>query len=161
MAAARDKLLSQREAARVLSRLRRRGQRSVLVSGCYDLLHVGHVRSFEQARRYGEVLVVGVNRDRRVRELKGRGRPLVPERQRAEVIASLESVDYVVLFSEDDASALIRRLRPHVVCKGGEYRGVRIPEQEAIEALGGRFRLLRQVPRVRSSTLIERARSNS
>jgi D-beta-D-heptose 7-phosphate kinase/D-beta-D-heptose 1-phosphate adenosyltransferase len=158
MARARDKILSQRALRERLAWLRARGKRSVLTSGCYDLLHVGHLRSFEVARGLGERLVVGVNRDTRVRELKGPGRPIVPERQRAEMIAGLEVVDYVVLFSEDDAGPLIRRLRPDVYCKGGEYRGTRIPEQDAIESVGGSFRLLAQVPRVRSSALIARIR---
>ncbi len=159
MARAQDKILSQRALRDRLARLRARGKRSVLTTGCFDLLHVGHLRGFEAARRFGDVLVVGVNRDRRVRELKGAGRPIVPERQRAELIAGLEAVDYVVLFGENDAGPLIRRLRPSVFCKGAEYRGRRIPEQDAVEAVGGRLRLPRQVPGVRSSRLIARARS--
>ncbi len=158
MARARDKIHSQRALRERLARLRARGKRSVLTSGCYDLLHVGHLRSFEAARRLGQLLVVGVNRDRRVRELKGPGRPIVPERQRAELIAGLEVVDYVVLFGDDDAGPLIRQLRPDVYCKGAEYGGARIPEQDAIESVGGRLQLLAQVPRIRSSTLIARAR---
>lgn len=157
MARARDKVLSRRALRARLAGLSRRGKRSVMTSGCYDLLHVGHLRSFEAARRYADVVVVGVNRDARVRELKGAGRPIVPERQRAELIAGLAIVDYVVLFGEDDAGPLIREVRPDVYCKGGEYRGARIPEQDAIEAVGGRFVLLRQVPGVRSSRLIARA----
>ncbi len=155
---ARQKILSRVSLRRRIARAHSRGQRVVLTSGCYDVLHVGHVRGFEAARRHGDLLVVGVNRDQRVREIKGPGRPLVPERQRAEVIAGLEAVDYVVLFGEDDAGPLIRALRPDVVCKGGEYRGARIPEREAIEALEGRFVLLRQTPGVRSSKIIARGR---
>ena len=157
MARTQAKLLSRRALRARLAQLAKRGQRAVLTSGCYDLLHVGHLRSFKAARRHGDLLVVGVNRDKRVRELKGRGRPIVPERQRAELIAGLGVVDFVVLFGEEDAAALIRELRPAVYCKGGEYRRRRIPEQDAIESVGGRFRLLRQVPGVRSSRLIARA----
>jgi D-beta-D-heptose 7-phosphate kinase/D-beta-D-heptose 1-phosphate adenosyltransferase len=138
--------------------MQRGGARVVFTSGCYDLLHIGHVRSFEAARGLGDALVVGVNRDRRVRDLKGSGRPLVRERQRAEVVAALECVDYVALFGEDDAAPLIRALRPDIVCKGGEYRGKRIPEQEAIESLGGRFVHLRQIPGSRTSLILERMR---
>lgn len=155
---ARDKIRGRRGLAAELAGLRRRGRRIAFTSGCFDLLHVGHVRAFEEARRHGDVLVVGVNRDRRVRELKGRGRPLVPERQRAELIAALGCVDYVVLFSEDTAAPIIRSLRPDVVCKGAEYRGEQTPEQRAIESLGGKFVALRQTPGVRSSALIDRAR---
>ncbi|MFQ5697882.1 MAG: adenylyltransferase/cytidyltransferase family protein [Myxococcota bacterium] len=130
----------------------------VFTNGCFDLLHVGHVRSLEQAASLGDLLVVGVNRDRRVRELKGRGRPLIGERQRAEVVAALACVDAVVLFGEATAVALIRRLRPDIVCKGGEYRGSELPERDAIRALGGRFVFLRQVPGARSSRIAARAR---
>ena len=155
---ARGRVLSRRALAEKLVLERRRGRKIVFTSGCYDLLHVGHLRSFEQAAGLGDVLVVGVNRDRRVRELKGRGRPLTPERQRAEMVAGLAPVDWVVLFSEADAAPLIRALRPDVVCKGGEYRGTRTPEEQAIADLGGRFVALRQPPSVRTSALLARAR---
>ena len=154
---ARDKIPGRRALQALLARARRRGQRIVFTSGCFDLLHIGHVRGFEEACAHGDLLVVGVNRDRRVRELKGRGRPVVPEKQRAEVIAALACVDYVVLFAEDTAAALIRSLRPDVVCKGGDYRSEQTPEQRAIESLGGRFVALRQTPGVRSTALIDRA----
>ena len=155
---ARNRILGRRELKAVVARWRRAGKRVVFTSGCYDLLHVGHVRSFEAARALGDALVVGVNRDQRVRELKGPGRPVVPERQRAELIAALACVDAVALFAEDSASPLIRAIRPDVVCKGGEYRGARIPEQVAIEDVGGRFVHLRQIPGVRTTLLLERAR---
>ena len=155
---AKTKISSRKALRPRLARHQARGKRVVFTSGCFDILHIGHLRSMEQARRLGDVLVVGVNRDKRVRELKGRSRPVVPEAQRAELLAGLECVDYVVLFGEDTATSLIRALKPDIVCKGGEYRAERVPEQEAIESLGGRFVLLRQVPRVRSSSLIKRAR---
>ena len=154
----RSKLHSQRALAALLRRQQARGKRVVLTSGCYDLLHVGHLRGFEEARRQGDVLVVGVNRDQRVRELKGRGRPLVPERQRAELIGGLACVDYVVLFAEDHAGPLIGRLAPDVFCKGGDYRGREIPEQPALDAAGGRIHYLRLIPGVRTTRLLARAR---
>ena len=159
MTRARDKILGRRALKALVARRRRRGERIVFTSGCFDLLHVGHLRGFEQARSFGDRLVVGLNRDRRVRQLKGPRRPVVPERQRAELLAALECVDWVVLFGEDTAAALIRALHPDVVCKGGDWRGPATPEQEAIESLGGRFELLRETPGVRSSLLIERARN--
>jgi D-beta-D-heptose 7-phosphate kinase/D-beta-D-heptose 1-phosphate adenosyltransferase len=162
MVRARDKVVSRDELRRRLGRARRRGQRVVFTNGCFDLLHIGHLRSLEQARGLGDLLVVGVNRDRRVRELKGRGRPVNSERRRAELVAGLSCVDYVVLFGEESGAPLIRELEPDVVCKGSEYRGERTPEQQAIESLGGRFVLLRQVPGVRSSLLLSAgARSSS
>ena len=97
-----------------------------------------------------------LNRDRRVRELKGADRPVLPERQRAELLAGLACVDYVVLFGEDTPVELIRALEPDIVCKGGEYRGSRPPEQVMIESLGGDFVLLRQTPGIRTSLLLRR-----
>jgi D-beta-D-heptose 7-phosphate kinase/D-beta-D-heptose 1-phosphate adenosyltransferase len=153
---AREKVRGRRALERVLQRTRRAGKRIVFTNGCFDLLHVGHVRALEAARRLGDVLVVGVNRDARVRELKGVGRPVTPERQRAEMVAALECVDYVVLFGEDTACALIRQLRPHVAAKGGEYRGTEPPEKGVVESIGGRFVYLRQVPGSRSSLVLDR-----
>jgi D-beta-D-heptose 7-phosphate kinase/D-beta-D-heptose 1-phosphate adenosyltransferase len=153
---ARDKIKGRRALEGLLERERRRGRRIVFTNGCFDLLHVGHLRSLEEARALGDLLVVGVNRDRRTRELKGAGRPILPERQRAEMVAGLGCVDYVVLFSEETAAPLVRALRPHVVAKGGDYRGTHPPEKTQIEALGGRFVHLRQVPGIRSTRLVER-----
>ncbi|MCE2390007.1 MAG: adenylyltransferase/cytidyltransferase family protein [Proteobacteria bacterium] len=158
---ARRRVRTRRELAREIARWRRGGQRVVFTSGCFDLLHIGHVRSFEAARELGDILVVGVNRDRRVRELKGAGRPLVGERRRAEMVAALACVERVVLFGENDAGPLIRALRPDIACKGGEYRGERIPEQAAIEDLGGRFVHLRQIPGARTTLLLDRAASGA
>jgi D-beta-D-heptose 7-phosphate kinase/D-beta-D-heptose 1-phosphate adenosyltransferase len=158
---ARDKIKGRATLARILERERRRGRRIVLTSGFFDLFHVGHLRSLEQARALGDVLVVGVNRDRRARELKGPGRPVVHERQRAEIVAGLECVDYVVLFGEDTPDPLVRALRPDVMAKGSEYRGTDPPEKTAVESFGGRFVFLRQIPGVRSTLLLDRVRGRS
>ncbi len=156
-ARARDKIHSRKALRGILARQRRAGRRICFTNGCFDVLHIGHVRALEQAASFGDLLVVGLNRDKRVRELKGPGRPVLPERQRAELVAGLAVVDYVVLFGEATPVELIRALEPDVVCKGGEYRGTRPPEQETIEALGGEFALLRQTPGVRSSLVLQRA----
>ncbi len=151
---ARDKLKSRKALREILARQRRARRRVVFTSGCFDILHVGHLRSLEQSAALGDLLVVGLNRDKRVRQLKGAGRPVLPERQRAELLAGLACVDYVVLFGEDTPVELIRALGPDVVCKGGEYRGSRPPEQVMIESLGGEFVLLRQTPGIRTSILL-------
>lgn len=156
--AARAKIKGRAELRRILARERRAGRRIVFTNGCYDLLHIGHLRSLEAASRLGDRLVVGINRDGRVAQLKGPGRPVVPERQRAELVAGLGCVNWVVLFSEETPVPLIRALRPHVVAKGGDYRGRVPPEQPVIEEIGGEFVYLRQVPRIRSSTLFDRIR---
>lgn len=121
---------------------RRRGRRIVLANGCFDLLHVGHVRYLEGARREGDVLVVAVNDDEGVRGLKGPGRPLLEARDRARLVAALAAVDYVVIFAEPTVTALIEALRPDVHAKGTDYTPETVPEREAVRAVGGRVAIV-------------------
>jgi rfaE bifunctional protein nucleotidyltransferase chain/domain len=118
-------------------RLRGQGQRIVFANGCFDLLHVGHVRYLEAARRQGDVLVVGINGDESVRVLKGKGRPLLPAVARAELVAALRAVHYVIIFDELTAEKLLHELRPHVHCKGTDYSAESVPEREAVKGWGG------------------------
>jgi len=153
---ARDKILTRTRATQVLRRAQRRGERVVFTNGCFDLLHVGHVRSLEEARSHGDRLVVAINTDRSVRRLKGPGRPVVGERQRAEVLAGLACVDWVVLFGEETPLRVIRALRPDVLAKGGDWKLDQIVGREDVEGWGGRVVRLRQVPGVRTSAVVER-----
>jgi D-beta-D-heptose 7-phosphate kinase/D-beta-D-heptose 1-phosphate adenosyltransferase len=153
---ARSKLLTRPQAVRALRAARRRGERVVFTNGCFDLLHLGHVRSLEQARTLGDRLVVGLNSDGSVRRLKGPRRPLIPARQRAEVLAALECVDWVVPFSESTPRALIRALRPDVLAKGGDWRLDTIVGRAEVESWGGRVVRLREVPGVRTSRILQR-----
>ena len=124
------------EAAALAERLRASGRRIVLANGCFDLLHVGHVRYLEDARRLGDVLFVGVNSDAAVARLKGTGRPLMPAAERVEVLAALRAVDHVVVFDDDTADGLIRALKPHVHAKGTDYTEDSVPERAAARAAG-------------------------
>jgi len=126
------------EAARQAAEWRSRGRRVVLANGCFDLLHVGHVRYLSAARGLGDALVVGLNSDASVRRLKGPGRPVIPADERAELIGALASVDLVVVFDDDSAEALIARLRPDVHAKGTDYIEESVPERAAVLAAGGR-----------------------
>jgi D-beta-D-heptose 7-phosphate kinase/D-beta-D-heptose 1-phosphate adenosyltransferase len=155
---ARSKILGRDAAARAVRRARRRGERVVFTNGCFDLLHVGHVRSLEQARSLGDRLVVAVNTDASVRRNKGPDRPLVPARQRAEVIAALACVDWVVLFGETTPVAAIRALRPDVLAKGGDWALGAIAGRAEVESWGGRVVRLREVPGARTTAIVERAR---
>ena len=155
---ARIKLISRRAARGVVARARRRGERVVFTNGCFDLLHVGHVRSLEQARRCGDRLLVALNSDASVRRLKGRGRPIVPARRRAEVVAALECVDWVVVFREDTPLALIRSLRPDVLAKGGDWRLEEIVGRAEVESWGGRVVRIPVVPGARTTALLDRMR---
>lgn len=130
-------MIPRKEVAPLGERLRRAGHRIVFANGCFDLLHVGHVRYLECARRQGSVLVVGVNSDRAVSKLKGQGRPLFGEQSRAEMLAALESVDYVVIFDELTAEKILRELQPHVHCKGTDYTETTVPERAVVKDWGG------------------------
>lgn len=135
-------IIPRSEVAALGERLRREGKRIAFANGCFDLLHVGHIRYLAGARAEGDVLVVGVNGDCAVRELKGAGRPLLPAAARAELLAALEPVDYVVIFDEATAEAVLRDLRPDVHCKGTDYTELTVPEREVMKELGGAVRIV-------------------
>ena len=116
---------------------RKKGARVVLANGCFDVLHVGHVRYLEGAKALGDILVVGVNSDEQVRAQKGEGRPLVPAADRAAVLRSLGCVDAVLVFDEDTPEAALDLVRPHVWAKGGDYAGVDLPEAPVVARWGG------------------------
>ena len=136
------KLVLRAELSALGQRLRAEGKRVVFANGCFDLLHVGHVRYLQGAKQQGDVLVVGLNSDRSVRELKGEGRPLLPAEARAELVAALECVDYVVIFDELTACPVLLDLRPHVHAKGTDYTEQNVPERETVEGFGGVVRIV-------------------
>jgi D-beta-D-heptose 7-phosphate kinase/D-beta-D-heptose 1-phosphate adenosyltransferase len=161
VSAARHKILSRAEAARAVARARRRGERIVFTNGCFDLLHVGHVRSLEQARGLGDRLVIGVNSDASVRRIKGPSRPIVRARERAEVLAALACVDWVVIFGEATPLQLIRALRPDVLAKGGDWSLGAIVGRADVLGWGGSVRRLREIPGVRTSAIARRIRESA
>ncbi len=132
-----------REEVRALGeRLRREGRRIAFANGCFDILHVGHVRYLDGAKRCGDVLVVGVNSDRAVEALKGKGRPIIPAEGRAELVAAVESVDYVVIFDGLTAAEILLDLLPHVHCKGTDYSRDSVPEREVVKGFGGEVQIV-------------------
>ena len=130
------------EAVALADRLRAERKRIVLANGCFDLLHVGHVRYLRAARKLGDVLFVGINSDAAVARLKGRGRPLVPATERAEILMALREVDHVVVFEEDTADQLVASLRPHVHAKGTDYGASSVPEAATVQKVGGRVEIV-------------------
>ena len=126
------------EAARLAERLRGEGKRIVLANGCFDLLHVGHIRYLHAARKLGDVLFLGLNDDASVTRLKGRGRPVMPLDERAEILRALRDVDHVVVFADDTADDLVTRLRPDVHAKGTDYTTDTVPEAATARAVGTR-----------------------
>jgi rfaE bifunctional protein nucleotidyltransferase chain/domain len=121
---------------------RREGRTVALANGCFDVLHVGHIRYLEGARREGDVLVVGVNGDASVSRLKGPGRPVMPAGDRALLVAALRAVDHVVVFEEDDVKGLLLALRPDVHCKGTDYTVDTVPERDVVRSYGGRVAIV-------------------
>jgi len=156
MRQAPGKILPLDEAVDRVSELKRQGRRVVFTNGCFDLLHPGHIRYLEEARRLGDALVVAVNSDRSVRTLKGPGHPVVPEAERAEVLAALRSVDYVTIFDDPTPRAVIARLLPQVLVKGADWGPNEIVGREEVEAAGGRVVSLAVVPGYSTSALIEK-----
>jgi rfaE bifunctional protein nucleotidyltransferase chain/domain len=135
-------IIPREEVASLGERLRSENKRVAFANGCFDLLHVGHIRYLQGARELADVLVVGVNSDRTVVELKGPGRPLLPAAARAELVAALESVDYVVIFDEPTVAQVLEALRPDVHCKGTDYTEATVPEREVMQRLGGTVRIV-------------------
>ncbi|MBI4552095.1 MAG: adenylyltransferase/cytidyltransferase family protein [Candidatus Latescibacteria bacterium] len=138
------------------ARLRAHGQRLVLANGCFDVLHVGHLRYLQAARALGDVLIVGVNSDASVRALKGPGRPVVPEAERAEVVAGLACVDYAFLFADLTVEPALRLLKPDVHAKGTDYTEDTVPERAVVEAYGGRVAIVGDAKTHSSRAMIER-----
>ena len=136
MREAAAKIVSREVLSEKLATHKRRGQHIVFANGCFDTLHVGHIRYLEGARREGDILVVGVNTDASVCELKGPGRPILDEKARAQLVAALRCVDYVVLFSEPNVEALLNELRPDVHAKGTDYTVDSVPERAVATQLG-------------------------
>ena len=134
------------------------GVRVVLTNGTFDLLHIGHIRYLQEARALGDVLIVGINSDESVRGYKGPGRPVVPQEERAELVAALRCVDYTVIFDEPTATRLVEVLQPDVYAKGGDYGtgGKRLPERDAVEAYGGQVCIIQFVEGHSASELIRR-----
>jgi rfaE bifunctional protein nucleotidyltransferase chain/domain len=142
MRPAQSKIVSRERLGDLLAEEKSHGKRIVFANGCFDTLHVGHVRYLEGARREGDVLVVGVNADASVCKLKGPGRPILDQQARAHLVAALRSVDYVVIFSEPNVESLLESLRPDVHAKGTDYTAESVPERRTAERLGIRVAIV-------------------
>ena len=152
------KILNREQLRQRVAEWRRAGESVVFANGCFDLLHVGHVRYLQAAKALGGRLVVAVNSDESVRRLKGEGRPLMPDTERAEILAALEPVDAVTIFPEPDVRALLRAIRPDVHAKGTDYSADSVPERDVVQEYGGRVEIVGD-PKDHSATeLIRRAR---
>jgi rfaE bifunctional protein nucleotidyltransferase chain/domain len=152
-------VVSQDELILRVAELKRNGRRVVFTNGCFDLLHPGHIRLLEQARDLGDVLIVAVNTDAGVRENKGQDRPIIPESERAELLAALAAVDYVTLFDEATPLKIIARVLPDVLVKGSDWGPNDVVGREEVEAAGGRVVSIPLEPGQSTSNIVERIRS--
>ncbi len=149
-------IVSQEELILHAAAQKRNGRRVVFTNGCFDLLHPGHIRCLEQARSLGDLLIVGINSDSSVRQMKGQGRPVVPQAERAEILAALAAVDYVVIFDESTPRELIARVLPAVLVKGGDWGPDEIVGREEVEAAGGRVVSVPLEPGYSTTGILER-----
>lgn len=158
---ARAKIVARAELAQRVAEHESKGQKIVLANGCFDVLHAGHVRYLQAARNEGDVLVVGINSDASTRKLKGAGRPVMSEADRAELVGAVGAVNYVVIFDEPDVRALLRELRPDVHAKGTDYTVETVPERDEAARLGIRVAIVGDPKEHSTRGLIERVRRSS
>jgi len=142
----RSKVKNLRELVRIRQALKRQRKKVVFTNGCFDILHRGHIECLRKAKSLGDVLIVGLNSDSSVRKIKGDKRPILPQADRAQILASLEMVDYVVIFSQQTPLDLIAKLVPDVLAKGGDYRKDQVVGREIVESSGGRVVLVKEIP---------------
>jgi len=154
----RQKIRARDELQKIVEALKRKGKKIVFTNGCFDILHIGHTRCLEEAKRLGDTLVVGLNSDRSVRSIKGPPRPITPEAERAEVLSALACVDYVVIFDEPNPLELIASLKPNVLVKGGDWTPETTIGREVVEKAGGKVVIIPNVHGVSTSGIIHRIR---
>jgi len=151
----KNKLLSLSDLVPVVQNRKAEGEKLVFTNGCFDLIHVGHLRYLEKARQSGDFLIIGLNSDMSVRNLKGEGRPFVTEMERAEVLSALVFVDYIVIFSEARPDRLIESLKPHIHVKGGDYKKEDLPERKIVESYGGKVVIVELVHGKSTTFMVE------
>jgi len=139
-----------------LGRLRKEGKKIIFTNGCFDILHVGHVRYLKEAKKIGDILIVAINSDSSVRAIKGDKRPLIPEDERADMVASLESVDYVTIFHEPTPLELIEYLQPHIIVKGGNWAEEEVVGRESVKKWGGMVVIVPEIMGASTSGIIEK-----
>jgi len=149
------KIVSAKELKQRIGRLRREGKKVVFTNGCFDILHFGHVSYLEAAKRNNRILVVGLNSDSSVRKIKGQKRPIVPQKERAVLVAALECVDLVTIFDEETPLKLIQFLRPDILVKGADWKGKEVVGSEVVKSAGGKIELISYMNKYSTTKIIE------
>ncbi len=151
-----ERIVDRSELIKIAQTERTNGKRIVFANGCFDVLHVGHVRYLESAKTLGDLLIVGINSDAQTRRLKGKGRPLIPQDQRAEIISSIEAVDLVTIFDEPTVTELLLAVKPDIHAKGTDYTEDSVPERDVVRSFGGRVAIVGDPKDHSSSEMVER-----
>jgi D-beta-D-heptose 7-phosphate kinase/D-beta-D-heptose 1-phosphate adenosyltransferase len=150
----KDKIKNLGELLEIVDVHRKKGKKIVFTNGCYDLIHIGHVRCFREGKKLGDVLIVAINSDRSVRSIKGPTRPIITQDERAEIMSALESVDYVTIFDQDDPLQIITSIKPDILVKGGDWNLDTIVGRDVVESYGGKVFALPLVPGVSTTQII-------
>src|SRR3712207_93084 len=153
-------ILNRNLVSAVVEEAKKQGKIVVFTNGCFDILYVGHLRYLEEAKRQGDILIIGVNSDASVKRLKGETRPINSEKDRAEMLCGLAAVDYTVLFEEDTPIELLEELKPSIHVKGGDYAKEELPETETVEKHGGEVRILRFVEGKSTTNIVNKIQKN-
>ncbi|MEW6615758.1 MAG: D-glycero-beta-D-manno-heptose 1-phosphate adenylyltransferase [Thermodesulfobacteriota bacterium] len=152
----KKKIKGKEDLKKVVERVKKEGKRIVFTNGCFDLIHVGHTRYLEEAKKLGDILIVAVNSDQSVRTIKGNKRPIIPEEERAEVLSALQCVDFVVIFHEPDPLNIISLLEPDVLVKGGDWGKDAIIGREVVESAGGKVVRIPEIKGASTSSIIDK-----
>ncbi|MGB9667548.1 MAG: adenylyltransferase/cytidyltransferase family protein [Thermosulfidibacteraceae bacterium] len=156
----REKIKTFEEIKNIVRNLKEEGKVIVIANGCFDILHVGHIRYLEEAKTYGDILIVAINSDRSVKMLKGPSRPVMNEKERAEIVAAIGCVDYVFIFDELRLDKILLELKPHYQAKGKDYTAETVPERETVESYGGKVIICGDPKEHNSSEIIKRMKNN-
>jgi len=151
----RSKIQRLKDLKQIVGILKKQGKKIVFTNGCFDLLHIGHVRYLQEAKSLGDILIVAINSDESVRKIKGKGRPITPADERAEILAALECVDYVTIFHETLPNRLIEDLKPDIHVKGGDYSINELPEAKIVKSYGGKVVITNKVKNRSTTKIIE------
>jgi len=148
------------EIKKIVNDFKKKGKKIVFTNGCFDIIHAGHIKILKKAKSLGDILIVGLNKDKSVRKLKGENRPIMKEKHRAEILASFEMVDFVVLFGEETPEKLIKEIKPDVLVKGEDYKNKKIVGKEIVEKYGGKVILCPLVKNCSTSLIIKKIKEN-
>ena len=153
-------VINKNEISILIKKIRNERKKIIFTNGCFDILHVGHVKFLEKAKSLGDVLIVGINNDSSVSRLKGLGRPLINDQERSKIVASLNSVDYVIVFNEDTPTELISQIKPDIHVKGGDYEIDNLPERSEVLKYGGKIEILPLYEGKSTTNLIKKIRDD-